>query len=436
MRSTPAPHPEGADVRFTNHKRALATGAVASAIALATLGPAFAYPPGPNVPGSSGASAADSAPFATNAPGMKTGTATFPNGAGPIREFPAFPTVGGFSCEVTFANDGDLITDEFVGNKMGRVDPHTGQVSEVPVDNLVGLPGGQNRGPDGDIWFGEVGGNGLGRLDTDTNAVTTYPFPWANVMVTTGLPIPLQINTGPGISFDTTWAKDGKLYFTAIGLNAIGSYDPANGQWKKYDIPTPLAGPVAMEEGPNDTVAITEGIANKVALFDIDTETWQEYPIPTLGLGTTFPAGLTVSPDDRYLYFGETLASKVGRLDSVTGEITEYDLLALRQGGILGGILGGLNGNPLPQPGQLRFGSDGKLYIVNGTFTGGGTLGQLDVNTNQYFEMNTPTPLSMPCDLNNTLPGKMIFASFLSNRVSYLNIANTVDISNTYPRFG
>lgn len=419
-------------------KRAMTIGAASSLLALSTIAPTLADTPGPAQPGGTGAAAAAAAPFATDAPGMKKGTATFPNGAGPIYEFPSFPTVGGFSCEVTTTNDGDLVTDEFVGNKMGRVDPHTGQVSEITLDNVVGLPGGQNRGPDGDIWFGEVGGNGLGRLDPESNTVTTYPFPWANVTVTAGLPIPSSIiNTGPGISFDTTWAKDGKLYFTMIGLNAIGSYDPGTGAWAKYPIPTPLAGPVAMEDGPGGTVAITEGTANKVALFNVDSKTWQEFPIPTTVLGaTTFPAGLTVSPDDNYLYFGETLASKIGRLDPATGVIKEYDLVALREGGILGGILNGVNGNPLPQPGQLRFGSDGKLYIVFGTFTGGGSIGQLDVNTNQFTEMNTPTPLSMPCDLNNTVPGKIIFASFASNKVSYLNIPNTTDISNTYPRFG
>lgn len=416
-------------------KKAVTFGAAASLVALASLSPAIAGTPGPAQPGSSGAVAAGSEPFAVNAPGMKQGTKTFP-GTGPIIEFPAFPTVGGFSCEVAVANNGDLITDEFVGNKMGRLDPHTGAVSEIPLPNLGGQPGGQNRGPDGDIWFAEVGGNGLGRLDTETETITTYPFPYLNVGSTAGLPLPPLIQLGPGIPFDNTWGKDGKIYVTAIGLNAILSFDPATEQWEKFQIPTPLSGPVAMEEGPGGTIAITEGVANKIALFDVDTHQWEEHRIPTLGPGTTFPAGLTVSPDDRYLYFGETLASKVGRFDSVTKTFKEYDLAALRPGGLLGGVLGGVNGNPLPQPGQLRFGSDGMLYIVNGTFTGGGTIGQLDVAKEEYRELNTPTPVSMPCDLNNTVPGKIIFASFASNRVSYIDIPNTTDIGNTYPKFG
>lgn len=406
------------------------TGALASVLLLTALVPAFADGTG-SPPGSSGAAIAASQPFAVNAPGMQVGTQEFPDGAGPIVEFPAFPTVGGFSCETAIANNGDLITDEFLGNAMGRVDPHTGQVSEIPLPNIAGLPGGQNRGPDGDIWFAEVGGSGLGRLDTETEQITTYPFPWGSVTLESNLPLLEELYLGPGVPFDNTWGKDGKLYFTAIGLNSIGSFDPETEEWERFPIPTPAAGPVAMEEGPDETIAITEGMANKVALFDIDTETWQEFPIPTPGI--TFPAGLTVSPDEKYLYFGETFASKVGRLDPETGIIKEYNLALLRPGGILGGTL---NGNPLPQPGQMRFGSDGKLYIVSGTFTGGGTLGQLDPATSKYYEINTPSPIAMPCDLNNTVPGKLIFSSFASNRVAYMEIPNTVDVSNTYPRFG
>lgn len=414
------------------NKVTTATGALASVVLLTTGSQASTETPAePSQPGSPGAAAAAAKPFTSHADGMRTGTAKFPDGVGPIKEFPAFPTPTGFSCEVATANNGDLITDQFLGNKMGRVDPHTGKVHEIPLPNPAGLPGGQNRGPNGDIWFMEVGGNAIGQLDPETEKITTHPFPWANVNVTTGLPIPEQINLGPGIPFDDTWGQDGKLYFTAIGLNSIGSFDPATQKWELFPIPSPVAGPVAMEEGPGGTIAITEGLSNKVALFDPHTHQWREFPIPTPGV--TFPAGLTVSPDDKYLYFGETLSSKVGRLDPKTGEIKEFNLLELRDG-LLGDHLS--VGNPLPQPGQLRFGSDGKLYIVSGTFTGGSQLGQLDPETSEYHELSTPSPISMPCDLNNTVPGKMIFASFRSNRVSYLDIPNTTDIRNTYPRHG
>jgi virginiamycin B lyase len=342
-------------------------------------------------------------------------------GVGPVKEFGRFPIPASFPCEVIVDHQGNLWTDQFTGNAMGEVDPATGNITEVPLPTLGGQPGGQNLGPEGNIYFVEVGGNSIGVLDPETHEIQTHPFPWANVEV--GLPSTgsLLLNNGLGVPFDDTFGADGKLYFTMIGLNAIGSYDIKTGEWAKYPIPTPLSGPIAMERGPDETVAITEGVSGKIALFHTDSHTWSEYTIPTL---LSLPGGLTVSPDGKYLYFGETLGQKVGRLEPISGEIKEFPLpisLSL--------------GNPLPSPGQLRFGSDGKLYIMEGTFDAGNRIGQLDVETGAYHYLETPTPLSSPCDLNNALPGKIIFGEFTGNRIGYFSIPNTTDVSGAIPPY-
>ena len=343
-------------------------------------------------------------------------------GVGPVHEFPQFPIPASFSCEVIVDHQGNLWSDQFTGNAMGEVDPATGATHEVPLPNPGGAPGGQNLGPDGDIYFVEVGGNAIGKLDTVTRTITTIPFPWANAEVG-GLPATgsLALNNGLGVPFDDTFGPDGKLYFALVGLNAIGSYDLTTHAFAKYPIPTPLSGPIAMERGPGNTIAITEATSDKIALFDTTTDTYTEYPIPT---PASLPGGLTVSPDGKYLYFGETLGQKVGRLDPATGQIKEYPLpidLSL--------------GDPLPSPGQMRFGSDGNLYIMEGTFDVGDQVGQLNVITGAYHYVTTPTPLSSPCDLNNALPGKIIFGEFTGNRVAYFNIPNTTDISNSIPPY-
>jgi virginiamycin B lyase len=356
--------------------------------------------------------------------------ATSYNGAGPIKEFAPFPTLASYPCEVAVDNAGNLWTDQFLGNGYGRVDPTTGAVSEIKLPNPGGLPGGQNRGPDGDIWFVEAGGNALGRLHPATQTISTIPFPWDNVSGVTSIPGLGTIQNGAGVSFDDSFGKDGKLYFTLVGLNSIGSYDLTTRTFEKFDIPTPASGPIAMEKGPGNTIAVAEGTANKLGLYDVFTKQYTEYPIPTPG---SLPGGLTVSPDDSYLYFGETLGNKIGRLEFATGQIKEYDLVALRSS-LLG--TGLPNGNPLPNPGQLRFGTDGKLYFVEGTFSFGSRIGQLDVNTSEYNELSTPTPLSSPCDLNNTVPGKIYFGEFTGNRIAYFDIPNTTDISNTFPLYG
>lgn len=346
----------------------------------------------------------------------------------PIKEYAQFQTPASFPCEVAIGNDHNLYTDQFTGNSYGKVNPRTGAVSQIPLPNPGGQPGGQNRGPDGDIWFVEVGGNALGRLHPDTGKIDTIPFPVAGVNASIpGLP-PLQ--NGASIPFDDSFGKDGKLYFTGIGINSIGSYDLRTHKFQLFPIPTPASGPVAMEKGPGNTIAITEGVANKVATFDVYTHKWKEYAIPT---PATFPAGLSISPDQKYLFFGETFGNKIGRLDFATGKIYEYDLLALRKTPV---STDPSVGNPLPNPGQMRFGSDGRLYFVEGTFSGGNKIGRLDVHTGALKEFATPTPVSSPCDLNNTVPGKMFFAEFTGNRIAYMKIPNTVDVSSTYPMYG
>ena len=53
---------------------------------------------------------------------------------------------------------------------------------------------------------------------------------------------------------------------------------------------------------------------------------------------------------------------KLARIDPATGRIQEFPLTGLR--GILGDLLdGGSIGNPLPIPGPIVTGSDGKLYF-------------------------------------------------------------------------
>ena len=363
--------------------------------------------------------------------GLSTAPAGADTGSGgiTIKEFAPFATPASFPCEVAIDNNGNLWTDEFLGNGYGRVDPTTGAVREIKLPNAGGLPGGQNRGPNGDIWFVEGGGNALGVLHPDTETISTIPFPWTNIGAD-NLPLLSPLQNGLGIPFDDSWGRDGKIYFTLVGLNAIGSYDPATQQFEKFPIPTALAGPIAMEKGPGNLIAIAEGTANKIATFDVYTHQWVEYPIPT---PNSLPGGLTVSPDQQYIYFDETLNNKIGRIDLATGQIKEYDLMALREQ-LLGDTLA--LANPLPNPGQLRFGSDGKLYFVEGTFTGGGRIGQLDVNTSEFHEYNTPTPLSSPCDLNNTVPGRIYFGEFTGNRIGYFDIPNTVDVSSTFPLYG
>jgi hypothetical protein len=104
------------------------------------------------------------------------------------------------------------------------------------------------------------------------------------------------------------------------------------------------------------------------------------------------------------------------------GPITEYNLLALRKPGSGIPLLDGSLGDPLPSPGQMAFASDGKLYIMEGTFDAGYQVGQFDPQTHEFNELVTPTPLSSPCDLNTEKPGVVIFGEFTGNRIGSFHV--------------
>lgn len=333
-------------------------------------------------------------------------------GAGPITEYAPFPIPGSFSCEVKYDLEGNIWSDQLTGNALGEVNPTTGAVAEVPLPNPGALPGGMERAADGNIYFVEVGGNAIGVLNPPSRTISTYPFPWANAYVG-GLP-PGFINTGPGVPFDLTTGADGAIWFTMVGLNAIGRFDITTHEFQKWQVPTAVSGLIAIEPGPANTVAFAEGTANKIGLIDVSTHQITEYPIPT---PNSLPAGLTTSPDGKTIWFGETLGQNLGALEVATGKITEYNLLALRKPGSGIPLLDGSLGDPLPSPGQLAFASDGKLYIMEGTFDAGYQVGQFDPQTLEFNELVTPTALSSPCDLNTEKPGVVIFGEFTGNRI-------------------
>ena len=112
---------------------------------------------------------------------------------------------------------------------------------------------------------------------------------------------------------------------------------------------------------------------------------------------------------------------KLARIDPATGRIQEFPLLGPR--GLLTDLLGGGIGNPLPIPGPITTGSDGRLYFsVNfaGSVGLGHRMASFDPATHRVETYATPSPLSSPCDVNNEQPGSIWFAELTANKVGRL----------------
>src|ERR687887_475656 len=75
------------------------------------------------------------------------------------------------------APDGSLWVTEQVANKLGRLDPATGQFREYPLKTPNSGPHGLVADHDGNIWFTAISGGYVGKLDPKNGQIKEYRMP-------------------------------------------------------------------------------------------------------------------------------------------------------------------------------------------------------------------------------------------------------------------
>ena len=74
---------------------------------------------------------------------------------------------------ITAGPDGNLWFTETNANKIGKISPATGVVTEFNIPTANAGPHGITYSPDGNLWFTETSGN-IGKISTD-GKITEYP---------------------------------------------------------------------------------------------------------------------------------------------------------------------------------------------------------------------------------------------------------------------
>jgi streptogramin lyase len=265
--------------------------------------------------------------------------------------------------DVIVDQDGMVWYSDFSNQFAGVMDPNTGKATEIPIPVLkpeqpkggldIELDPGQKN-----VWLSLMYQAGVARIDRATHQVTMYPFPkeWQSASTQASMVSPqhadidgkvltnnqemhgvYRLDVKSGQFEDLGQSKDlsGKqisaygmptdqqnnVYQLEFGGTSIGYRDLTAGTTTIYR--TPMAGskPRRGRVDGQNRLWFAEYGGNAIGLFDPKTAAIKEYPLPTK-FGE--PYDVVPTKDASQVWTGSMVNDRVARLDTKSGQITEY----------------------------------------------------------------------------------------------------------------
>jgi virginiamycin B lyase len=213
------------------------------------------------------------------------------------------PTPNSRPHDPAVAPDGSLWYTGQLANKLGRLDPKTGEIKEYPLKTPDSGPHGLAADNDGNIWFTANFKGYVGKLDPRTGNVTEYPMPDS------------RAKDPHSLVFDA----DGAIFFTVQESNFVGKLDPKSGKVSLKEVPTPHAVPYGIIIGPDGNVYFCEFGSNKIGKIDPKTLDITEIILPDRAR----PRRIANNPDHT-IYYSDFARGYLARLNPNTGKIEEW----------------------------------------------------------------------------------------------------------------
>ena len=256
------------------------------------------------------------------------------------------PTKRAMPHNVNFSPEGQVWFSERNGNKIGVLNPKTGQFKEFVLPAGLDRPTPTMADKKGAIWWGT--GDTLGRLDPASGQLKQYPMPQKNsglhsIFIGPDGTVWMSENAGGRIAsfnpqteafkeytiptkhsrpYGLTVDSHNNVWFCEFGGDKIGRLDPATGKMQEYEPPTPYSGPRRPNLDREENLWFTEYNVNKIAKLDRNTGKFSEWQIPTSDSG---PYDIVIDPRGK-VWFDEFTSNKVVKFDPATAQFTEYTL--------------------------------------------------------------------------------------------------------------
>jgi virginiamycin B lyase len=301
-----------------------------------------------------------------------------------IKEWPV-PTPGSRPHDPRAARDGFIWWTGQLANKLGRLDPKTGEIKEYPLKTpRTGPHGLAEEDQDGNIWFTGNSSGLVGKLDPKTGNVTEYEMPDPTVKD------PHTLN------FD----QRGVLWFTAQVANKIGRLDPKSGEIKLVSSPTPNSRPYGLMINSKGIPVFVEFGANKVATIDPKTMEIKEFPLPNTAVR---PRRLALASDD-IVYYSDFARGFLGRLDLSNGQVKEWQSPS----------------GPNSQPYGIAFTKGAVWY--NESNAKPNTIVRFDPKTEKFQTWSIPGGGDIVRNVDVTRDGNVALANSLVNQIGLVEI--------------
>lgn len=181
------------------------------------------------------------------------------------------PRANPYPHTVWIARGGDVFFTYEYGDGIGRIDRERQRVTDFPVPTKRSRPYGIQEGPDGNIWVVEFLGNKIARLNPATGEVREWEHPdRANDPGTRRLAVDSQ----------------SRVWFVEHEIGALGRFDARTESWARWWMPRldPSARrdqAYALNFDSKGQLWVNNFGGNYLARFDEPTESWVVYPYPS-----------------------------------------------------------------------------------------------------------------------------------------------------------
>ena len=211
------------------------------------------------------------------------------------------PTLGSRPHDPMVAHDGAIWWTGQLANRLGRLDPQSGQMQEYPVEPQSG-PHGLVEDKDGNVWFTGNFRGFIGKLDPKSGEVKEYPLPIR----------------APGSAHHCHRSQRHRLVlcperqFRRPARSQTGAI-------KLAQPPTANARPYGMAVNSKNQVFFVEFGAPKIATIDNDMKI-TEY---LLNDPAARPRRIAITPDDQ-IWYTDFARGYLGHLDPVSAKVEEF----------------------------------------------------------------------------------------------------------------